>query len=370
MAKRTGALHNRWAIASIAALATTSCGMLFHSERSHSVSIAERLAIMRRAQVWTPINVRRMNLKTGPGGLGAFPPGATVRCEYAGAPETGRSPKFNCKIGDHDKVKVKYGRDNGEVYAEVAATRLFWALGFAADRMYPVRVVCRRCPDVLHGRPTAELGTYEFDTATIERKFPGHEVVLPDRSGWTWPELDLIDEAAGGAPRAQRDALKLLAALVQHTDSKSEQQRLICAEPGKYQDRRSEDCERPMAMVNDLGLTFGHANEFNRSTVGSVNLAQWASAPVWAGETGCVANITRSSTGTLDHPRISEEGRKFLAGLLTQLTDAQLTDLFIVARFDAKPDLRDSSSAAPYVSEWVDAFKSKRDAIAARRCDN
>jgi hypothetical protein len=263
---------------------------------------------------------------------------------------------------------VKYGRDNGEVYAEVAATRLFWALGFAADREYPVRLVCRRCPANLNGRP-AGRDTFEFSTAIIERKVAGREIVLGDRVGWTWPELDLVDEKAGGAPRAHIDALKLLAVLVQHTDSKSEQQRLICV--GQGRGKETGGCARPVAMVNDLGLTFGRANEFNRNVVGSVNLAQWSRTPVWTtADSGCVGNITRSSTGTLDHPRISEAGRRFLADLLLQLSDTQLVDLFAAARFDSRPAASDGGSAAHYVSEWVAAFKAKREAIVSRRCDN
>jgi hypothetical protein len=40
----------------------------------------------------------------------------------------GRSPKFACQLAQNDEVKVDYGKENGEVYAEVAATRLLWAL--------------------------------------------------------------------------------------------------------------------------------------------------------------------------------------------------------------------------------------------------
>jgi hypothetical protein len=312
-----------------------------------------------------------MDLRTGPKGPDAFAPDAVVTCDYAGASESGHSPKFNCDLGASDRVKVKYGRDNGEVYGEVAATRLFWALGFAADREYPVRVVCRRCPANLNGRP-AGRDTVEFPTAIIERKVAGREIGLEDRLGWTWPELDLVDERAGGSPRAHIDALKLLAVLVQHTDSKSEQQRLICVGEGHGHGKETEGegCARPVAMVNDLGLTFGRANEYNRNAVGSVNLAQWSRTPVWTADSGCVGNITRSSTGTLDHPRIGEAGRRFLADLLLQLSDKQLEDLFAAAHFDARPTASNGGSAAPYVNEWVAAFKTKREAIASRRCDN
>ena len=67
------------------------------------------------------------------------------------------------------EVKVKFGGNNGEVYGEVLATRLLWALGFGADRMYPVNVICRGCPAELLGieRPNGES---RFDPAVIERK--------------------------------------------------------------------------------------------------------------------------------------------------------------------------------------------------------
>src|SRR5437870_2683739 len=63
--------------------------------------------------------------------------------------------------------------------------------------------------------------------ASVQRKLPGTDIETADIKGWAWPELDLVETSAG-APRAQRDALKLLASLIQHTDSKPEQQRLIC----------------------------------------------------------------------------------------------------------------------------------------------
>src|SRR6266853_297629 len=104
-----------------------------------------RLVAMRRAQVWKATPVPAMDLKAGPQGPGAFAPNETVTCDYFEKKMGGRSPKFACKLAKDDELKVKYGKENGEVYGEVAATRLLWALGFGADRMYPVKVNCRGC---------------------------------------------------------------------------------------------------------------------------------------------------------------------------------------------------------------------------------
>jgi hypothetical protein len=74
-------------------------------------------------------------------------------------------------------VKVKYGEKNGEVYGEIAASRLFWALGFKADCMYPARVSCHGCPTDPFAASKADwqsgtlgnVGRYVFDAAAVER---------------------------------------------------------------------------------------------------------------------------------------------------------------------------------------------------------
>ena len=248
------------------------------------------------------------------------------------------------------------------MFAEVAATRLLWALGFGADRLYPTRVLCTGCP---RGMPGVEQSAGELLVipAAIERKFPAHDVPGFER-GWAWPQLDALSEAAGGAPRAHRDALKLLAVFLQHTDSKSQQQRVVCLDR-----QASANCRRPFLMLNDVGLTFGRATHTNANEVSSANLEAWAHTPVWRNEPGCVGNLPKSFTGTLENPVISEEGRAFLAQRLGELTDAQVHVLFSIARFDVRPsDPSVPGSTPPPLDEWVRAFQSKRAEIAARRC--
>ena len=315
-----------------------------------------------RAQVWTATDIPSMDIKAGPARPDSVPFRATLMCAYDEKELSGASPKFACETGDEEELKVKYGGNNAEVYAEVAATRLLWALGFGADAMYPVRVVCRGCPQTLNGIPRAN-DEWVFDPATIERKLPGREL---SEDGWAWRELEAVREDAGGAPRAHRDALKLLAVFLQHTDTKPQQQRLLCLDEPADEDE--DACRKPLMMVNDLGLTFGRATTFNVNEK-AMNLVEWSSTPVWKGDTGCVGNLPKSFTGTLDNPVISEAGRQFLAGLLNKLTDAQIADLFSTARVTLR--LRDplkAKSGYPAVEEWVAAFKQKRAEIDTRRC--
>lgn len=348
--------------------------------QSPEVSAKERRALLNRAQLWHRVDVSRVNIRVGPTD-GAFAPGETITCDYVDKKFGGRTPKFACArksstgdstVKDHgdngkvrrDILKVRYGRDNGEIYAGVAATRLLWALGFGADGLYPVRVLCVGCPDALAKEGTPSKQGVLFDVAAVERPFAGADVEASDGdTGWSWDELDVVDQNAGGAPLVQRDALRLLAAFLQHGDNKPEQQRLVCRTEGDTR-KALADCPDPFLMIHDLGVTFGRANLLNNGRIGSSNLETWSTTPIWKSDTGCVANLPASQSGTLDDPVISDGGRLFLLRLLASLTDRQLTDLFTVARFDSKP-----SGGGP-IKAWVTAFKQKRREIAERRCQS
>lgn len=323
---------------------------------------ARHREMLATATLWQPTDVPSMNLREGSGGPGAFGPGETVRCDYLDRDLHGNSPKFRCRIPPDDDIKVKFGDDNGEVFAEVVSTRLLWALGFGADRMYPVRLICRGCP-VAIGEP-GEHGARIIELATVERRFDP-QPAAPATGGWSFAELDLLDERVGGEPRAHRDALKLLAVLIQHTDTKSEQQRLICLEalPGS-----AGRCDHPFLMLNDVGLTFGRATLLNSNAVSGMNYREWAGTPVWKYANTCIGNLSKSLTGTLRDPLISEEGRQFLATRLNQLSDAQLHDLFDVARVERRAEPEGTRGARATVEQWVSAFKQKRASIAERRC--
>jgi hypothetical protein len=324
-----------------------------------------RLAFIQRAQVWAPTNVSEMDLRAGPQGRGAFQPNEMVTCDYVTAKLPGTSRKFDCSLPDGDVVKVRYGEDNGKVEGAVLASRLLWALGFGADRLYPVRVTCRGCSADPWKKREPASEAHVFDPAAIERKPNGHEMKGEYRGGWTWPELDLVNEQRGGAPKAQRDALKLFAVLLQHTDNKPENERLLCL-PGGATD--AGGCNSPFMMMHDVGLTFGHANFANHAATGSVNFDEWSTTPIWRDAKACVGHMSQSYTGTLGNPTISEAGRQFLADLLVQLTDQQLRDLFTVARIDRRSRKPGTTEPPATVDQWTMAFKHKRDEIVAKHC--
>jgi hypothetical protein len=322
-----------------------------------------RLASLRRSQVWMPGDIASKNIRLGPQDVPAFEPEAEVTCEYVEEKLTG-TPKFNCAITPDDEVRVKFGPYNGEVYAEVAATRLLWALGFGADRVYPVTLLCKGCPEFPNENYKRTNVTRRYGSAVIERKMPGDEITYDRGEGWAWVEINFVDQTGGGAPLAHRDALKLLAAMIQHTDNKPQQQRLVCLDKVRgLEAQPAGNCKHPFMMINDLGKTFGRATMGNGDQESAVNLKAWSKTRMWKDDKKCIAQLSKSFTGSLEHPKISEAGRKFLSQLLSQLTDQQLRDLFEVARFTA----RDPKVS---IDDWVSTFKQKRDEIANARCSD
>jgi hypothetical protein len=171
-----------------------------------------------------------------------------------------------------------------------------------------------------------------------------------------------------GAVALVQGSLKLILNVYRGSVSEAANQRLLCP---KGEEVGRTGCRSPVLMVSDLGLTFGHGSMLNKNK-DSVSLANWSKVPIWKDPAQCVARLKGSFSSTLSDPKISEAGRAFLAGLLVQLTDAQLRDLFETARVTRRP--RDPSSDAGKdgplagVDEWVMAFKAKRAQIVDKRC--
>jgi hypothetical protein len=395
------------------------------------VSKQERLHQLERARIFVDRETSTLDLRTGPVDGLTFDPATVVACEYhtPGIRLGGATPKFLCRVGN-SVYKVKYlpsarygttGRNgrsaDREIYAELAGTRLFWALGFGADRVFLTNVICHGCPASPHDGPDErEQRTRAYSrsvrpigVALIEQRFEGATIAAGGKEGWTWAELQehagrahasteplARSTVAGGAPsvREEAEALQLLQVFVQHGDCKPEQQRLVCL-PGaavprqsgaavRSGDRLSQDgdaddeaggleyvCQSPFALVDDLGATFGGAGAFTGSGA-KMSLSNWAKKPVFDPatyrETGgaCrgLLTLSMSCSGGIENPVISEAGRQFLLRRLQQLSDAQLRDLFAAARVT---DFCDDDAECG-VEAWVAAFKDKVRQIATHPC--
>jgi hypothetical protein len=339
---------------------------------------------LKRARIFEPVDVAARDLLAGPRDPYAAAFGDTVACDFiepdkARVPTSGTTPKFFCAlrhVHPHVDVKVRYGRDNRELYGEVLGSRLFWALGLAVDRNYPVRVRCHDCPAdpwrayrAFPARDPSPRETRELDDAVMQRLYPAAVIETRDDEGWSFGELDAVDAAAGGAPRAEVDALRLLAAFVAHGDDKPDNQRLVC--PFDAIDAAGR-CTRPRLLVADLGSTFGRGASRVLGLIDKdarPSFAAWSSLPMWEDARACRAHLTARASASF--PVVKEAGRRFLAERLSALDDRQLRALFTVARVERMGETTTGSDGKPRpvtVADWVEAFKRRRQQLVDNRC--
>ena len=336
------------------------CGSRVATSASGEDSV-DRERILRSAQVWREpaVPIARARLDAAPPGRDGFQPTQIVNCRFDPQPVGGATRKFDCRLQNGDSVKVKYGANNAEIFSEVISSRLLTALGFWADRMYVVAAIrCAGCPaepfealQCMGGRDDVHkcFGAIDyshitlFKHAVIERPVAGRRVD-GDR-GWRWDELNTLRPEAGGAPAEQVDAFRLLAIFLNHWDNKAENQRLICV--GERDENTA--CAHPVAMIQDLGASFGPKK---------MDVAAWAASPVWDDAATCRVSTRHLGHGnqTFADIRISEGGRRFLGDRLAQLRPAQVRALFTgagIRRFESA----DAMSRNP--DAWVKAFTAR-----------
>jgi hypothetical protein len=361
--------------------------LIFEDAEFWRVSEKTRENYIRLAKVWRQTDIPRMNILAGPPSEIAVPFEAEVRCEYVEPhlKSRGYSPKFTCRLlPKNEKVRIKFG--SHEANAEIAGTRLHWALGFYADHDYPVRLRCLKCPEKNPAWPSREEKRLDrlLEDTIMEENFTGKEIgVYPDQ-GWNWQEINLVDEKLGGASRAEVDALKLLAVFVQHMDSKHEQQRLACNPEDIDYWVKTSVCKKPYLMIQDLGETFGQSGK-EITADSAMSLSGWNSQNIWneskekefanknQGARVCIGNLTAAQFAEgdgLSDPIISEDGRELLANLLNQLSDAQIHDLFRAARAERTGEMIEvqGKKRAVTIEDWVNIFKKKREQINQRSC--
>jgi len=368
-----------------------------------------REAYLGRAIIWQPPPpLSPAELLDGPGGVFPYrvaestaPPGIACSFTRPGASLGGKSAKFLCRTADGHDLRLKYWNveeqtGNRETFATVAATRLMWALGFPVPPALPIDVRCTDCPENPM-RGTGERRPRHY-TAMWQVAVRGPKIVSREDmdQGWSWRDLEeAIDKLPAGEERTRQrthyGALVLLGVFLQHGDRKPEQQVLYCQDtpdltagevrtPGNgdthemlFERPGARSCAQPVAAVVDVGATFGGAGRTSNEVTSKMDLEKWSKRPVFASDAReCRGELTISlaaGDGGNGHPRITEQGRRFLSERLHQLSDDHLRAIFTAARIDQLRDQRSPrGDAGNPVDGWVAAFKDKVRQIDARRC--
>jgi len=343
------------------------------------ISDAERKALISEARVFkgfdgdSPAKLSEQEIKEGPKpkkdsveGEDYFKWNSTVTCVFSqenfDAPPSGMSPKFLCDILDTDGdivkkgVKIKFGDLNGEVYNEAAASRLLWLLGFRHDYYFPVKVLCKDCPEEdpwdfikryknisaplakqkMRDKYKATKMDQFFLTALIEKKF-GDKIVGTEsnQSGWSFFE-DLVATNDHGL-KIEREALGIFAAMISHVDNQQDNQKLACTKP------KDNKCpqKNTWMIIHDLGAAMGGFRiSWDWERGGPIEQAQvktamdiWESnqtTGVFTGPRSCrIGVFSFQETGTMTtskHVPVSEQGRQFILQQFARIGGGEIAD--------------------------------------------
>jgi hypothetical protein len=285
-----------------------------------------------------------------------------------------------------DQFKIKYlsppypssdARQN-EVFTEVAATRILWALGFPADHMYSALAAnCIGCgadpfgsnlkdnKASLHDKPVS------FRIVAVERLLPMDPIDPGDDETWSWSDAAAF--YANGWTRQQKvgfDAYRLALAMLTFHNALDSQNRLVCAEwkPGT----NPKVCARPVILVQDVGSTFGKPGGMGNNSRG--DFADWQGQRVFANPDRCELKYPLKND-----PTVLKEAQDLLVRRLDNLDRERVKAIFTAARFqmvDQKQLSRLRHSAAgnaedAALNEWTDAFMQRvAEVRSARNCRN
>lgn len=309
---------------------------------------------------------------------------------------TGKTEKLYCYIAEPDQyknnsvvslkpklkadgtasdVKIKYQTRKGsnkEIYAELASTRLMSSLGFPADKNFFVKeVYCQNCSESPWNESEASEGIRLFSSNLTESKYKGTKIEnIPDY-GWTPNELKnnlSSDSNLAARQSAHRDSLLLLSAVLQHSDNKASNHRLLCSAKPDANGNCPEGAT-VVAMIQDVGATMGNGKKEMGwiSDSAKMNLSGWAATRVWKDAANCIANqhATRTEGDDGLFPKISEAGRQHLAKLMTGFAGgtqgrARLEKIFSEAQVQ---ELKTNPA------QWADVLTKKIQAINNPLCE-
>jgi hypothetical protein len=273
--------------------------------------------------LWEPVAVAERDLYWGPGGREMFPnlDGMT----FVGRQPGGNNLKFRLKEKSGREWVVKAA---DESQSEVAAVRLLWAIGYPTEVDYIVPKVS-----------IAKFGNY--NNVRFEARPEG--VKRGDRWSWDNHPLKGSNEFAG---------LKIMMAMLNNWDLKDENTVIL------------QKGDKLYHAVGDLGSSFGKLAKHRGTRSGrSVNVPEHyaASTFIKSVDNGRVQfAYTAQRADLMDG--ITVDHARWLADLLLQLSDKQISDAFRAANY--KPE-EISMLAGAFKARIAELDKAAKPALAS-----
>jgi hypothetical protein len=245
-----------------------------------------------------PTDISSRDLYLGPGGKTMQPD--LGRLTFLKEEKGGYSKKYRVKDASDREWVVKIGK---EAQSETSAVRLLWGVGYLTEVNYLVPRV------TIPGKGTFTNVRFEARPNDWERL-----------DAWKWKKNPFV-----GTPEFQ--GLKIMMALMNNWDIKDSNNLIVSIEnvPNEH-----------YYVISDLGATFGHASttplfwRFTRSRNNPKNFAK-AKFLEKVKDNRVVLHYGGKNRGLFKN--ISVQDATWIAGLLAQLSDAQIRDAFRAANY-------------------------------------
>lgn len=291
-----------------------------------------RVSVPGDAMIWAdPGDVSAKDLYWGIGSPEGVPkpPFTFLKEDFSGT-----KPKVHVTDANGVRWNVKLGSD--EVHAEVAASRITWALGFMVEESYYVdtgRIDGMRSETLKRaGRAFRPDGS--FVAARFEKR-PDHIERL--KINWTWDQNPFVGSK-------EISGLKLLAVMVNNWDVMPKNNNVLAI-------RGADGSVRTWYLIADWGQTFGRMG--SPQSHSKWVLQDYKSTPFVLGTSGDTLKLHFEGYTPDLFRNIPIEHARWFAGLVSQLSDAQLRDAFRAG--GARP--ADAEAFAARFREKVDELK-------------
>ena len=246
------------------------------------------------AVLWEAADVSSRNMTLGPGGAEMQP--VVKGIKYIGRQPGGNNLKHRLKDGNGTEWVVKVA---DESQPEVAAVRLLWAAGYGTEIDYLVNRL-----------NISQIGSYK------NARFEARPESIKRGERWSWTSNPFIGTR-------ELDGLKIMMALINNWDLKDDNN-VILQKGGK-----------DYYIVSDLGSSFGKLSDksMSRSNRSVSKPEDYARSNFIKGVNNGFIELDYRGAAEGMIKNIKVEHGRWLADILLQLSDQQISDAFTAANY-------------------------------------
>jgi hypothetical protein len=252
--------------------------------------------------LWEPVNISERDLFSGPGGPEMRPDLRTVT--FIKEETNGHNKKYRIRDASGRVWVAKIGR---EAQPETVAVRLLWGLGFKTEINYLVNAI------TIPGKGTFENVRLEARPENVKRL-----------DEWKWKQNPFT-----GTNEFQ--ALKIMMVFLNNWDIVDVQNKVLLVE--------GQNGPELHYIISDLGATFGRLGNNNLPVIYRLgrkvnNPSEYLASEFVKGVEGNLLKLAYKGKNRDLFDGITVEQGRWLADLLNQLSDKQISDMFWVANYE------------------------------------